>query len=144
LKLLGLTYVSKAKMLFDNNLLEKLASQFAERNTTYKITGYLYFDKGVFVQYVEGAHSSVRQLLSKIKKDHRHEVLNVLRDDQLVIRRFPNWAMKWLDKNRLCEINIEFILTDYLIFSAQTKNIVLNEKTVWRMIDKLSTIRNKV
>jgi len=122
--LLGLTYVSKAKISFDDVLLEKLASKSAKENKLYKITGYLY--------------------LSNIKNDYRNRVLNVLIDDKIRIRKFPSWNMKWLNKNMLIQINMEFVLTDYLVFSAKTKNTTLNEKTVWRMIDKLSAIRRKL
>jgi len=64
--------------------------------------------------------------------------------DQLSDRKFPNWSMKCFNKNKFIEINMESMLTDYLVFSAKTNNIALNEKTVWRMIDKLSEMRSKL
>lgn len=144
MKLTGLTYVSKAKILFDSVLLKSLATEYSKENKNYKITGYLYFDKNIFTQYIEGPMENIHQLYSNIKKDRKHEVLNELIYNSLTKRKFPNWGMKWLDKSMLGQINLEFILTDYLIFNSQTGNLTLNEKAVWRMIDKLATFRTVI
>lgn len=144
LKLLGLTYVSRAKIFFNDISLEKLASDAAKKNKSNHITGYLYFGKGLFIQYIEGPSSNVQQLFSNIKKDNRNEVLNVLIQNQLPGRKFPNWNMKWLNRNMIIEINLEYILTNYLVFSAKTNNVALNEKTVWGIIDKLSKMKNEL
>lgn len=144
MKLLGLVYVSNSKILFDDPLLKSLALEYDKKNKDYDITGYLYFDKDTFIQYIEGTYTDVEQLFTNIKKDNRHNIINVLKNNELAMRKFPNWHMRWLNKNMLSQINIEFIIADYLIFSSSTNNVTLKKETVWRMVDKLSTFRNKL
>jgi len=142
--LLGLVYVSKALEHFDDASLEKIASFAKKQNNKFQITGYLYFEKGIFIQYVEGSKPHVLQLFSNIKKDTRHEILNMQTHETLEERKFPLWKMRKLQKNELSQINMEHILIDYMMHCAQVQNKTINEEIIWRIIGKLSKLRTKI
>jgi len=139
--LLGLVYVSKALEHFDDTMLEKTASLAAKQNSKFNITGYLYYEKGVFFQYLEGRRLNVLQLFSNIEKDSRHEVLNMQTNETLVKRLFPQWKMRTLHKNELSQINMEHILVDYMKHCAQMQNKTLNKEIIWRIVNKISILR---
>lgn len=139
--LLGLVYVSKALENFDDTSLEEIASFAAKQNDRFHITGYLYYEKGIFMQYVEGSKLNVLQLFSNIEKDSRHEVLNIQTNKTLIKRKFPLWKMRQLQKHELSQTNMEHILIDYMKHCTEVNNIALNEDIVWRIVDKLSKLR---
>jgi len=142
--LLGLVYVSKALVHFDDALLKKIASLATKQNIRFDITGYLYYERGIFFQYFEGSRLTVLQLYSNIEKDSRHEVLNMQTNRTLKERKFPLWKMRRLQKNELSQINMEHILMDYMIHCAQVQNKTLNEEIIWRIVDKLSKLRSQL
>lgn len=141
--LLGLVYVSKAIEQFDDDLLEQIALLSSRQNVKFNITGYLYHERGIFFQYFEGSRLNVLQLFSNIQKDSRHEVLNMQTNKTLVKRKFPLWGMRKLQKYELIQISMEHLLIDYMRYCAQMQNKILNEQTVWRIVDKLSILRRK-
>jgi len=144
MSLLGLVYVSKALGHFNDASLDEIASLAAIQNNKFQITGYLYYEKGIFMQYIEGSTLNVQQLFSNIQKDSRHEVVNVQSNETLVKRKFPLWKMRKLQKNELSQINMEHILMDYMIHCAQVQNKILNEDIIWRIVDKLSKLRTQL
>jgi len=142
--LLGIVYVSKALEQFDDASLKKIASFASTQNSKFHITGYLYFEKGIFIQYIEGSSLNVLQLFSNIEKDSRHEVLNMQTNKTLEERKFPLWKMRRLKKNELSQTNMEHILMDYMMYNAQIKNRSLNQEIIWRIVDKLSKLRTQL
>lgn len=139
-----IVYVSQALVHFNDASLDKLASLAAQKNNQFDITGYLYYQKGIFIQYLEGSQLHVRQLFSNIKKDSRHKVLNMQTNEAIVKRKFPLWKMRQLQKDELSQINMEHILIDYMMHCARVQNKILNEEIIWRIVDKLSKLRAQI
>lgn len=137
-------YVSEALVYFDDASLDELASFAAQKNSQFDITGYLYYQKGIFIQYVEGSKAHVQHLFSNIKKDSRHKVLNMQTDETLLQRKFPLWEMRQLKKDELSQINMENILIDYMKHCARMQNKIVNKEIIWRIVDKLSKLRGQI
>jgi hypothetical protein len=140
----GIVYVSRALVPFGPEELDALASRAAERNAELGVTGYLFFEKDRFIQYIEGEGDAVRGLMTRIEQDPRHEVLNQL-FGEVAERRFPAWSMQRLQQHDLAEIRLERPLSDYLLFTAPAAHRTENwSDTVWRMVQTLSKFRNRL
>lgn len=132
----ALIYISKANVDFDDDTLLVLAERAAARNAEYEITGYLWFKKGQFVQYLEGEGTALDTLMLRIKEDERHQVLHQV-EAPLDCQRFPDWHMRYL--NSVCEISLDSILSDQLLLlntAYQTDEILVNG--VWRIVDSIA------
>lgn len=140
----GVVYVSEALVYFDKMALESLAAEAAALNFDRGITGYLYFEKDRFVQYIEGDEDTIDELMQVITRDKRHRVLHSIVEDGLEERRFPSWHMRQLRRKELCEVKLEHLLTDYLVFldSRQKERSESRcQSLVWGMVNRLSDLR---
>lgn len=63
------------------------------RNAAGAVTGMLLSENGRFLQALEGPEDTVRDLMSRIAEDPRHEHVRILVDEAVPARRFPDWAM---------------------------------------------------
>lgn len=104
------------------------------------ISGYLYYNKQSFLQYIEGSSNAVDNLVLKIKKDPRHSLIMSIEDYDLKKRRFPDWGMKSIAdvmfKNSVVETTIIQTLS---VFG--TSNIELNlssKNQLFKLMDQLS------
>ncbi|WP_197466068.1 BLUF domain-containing protein, partial [Oleiphilus sp. HI0080] len=88
--------------------------QASKNNLVLDISGYLYFEKGTFLQYIEGPADALECLFNKITLDERHKIYRHISDTKLTERRFPDWSMQWLTNAYLAEIRLENILIDQL------------------------------
>jgi hypothetical protein len=138
-------YVSKATVPFDDAALTELAAKASVRNAEIGVTGYLYFEKDRFVQYIEGDTPDVTELMSRIEKDSRHEVLHQIHADDVAKRRFPSWGMKKLVHSDLMEIRLEHLLTDHLLFLHKLPGNKDNwGQSVWRMVERISEFQTRL
>lgn len=136
----GLVYRSRALASFDQAQLKSLADHAAANNEDLGITGYLYYENGYFLQYIEGPPTLLEDLMMKIAEDPRHQVLSVLRSEELGQRKFPTWQMRWLSQSVLVSIRMEHILSDFLVMLEENtvERSIRNEKNVWEMVDQIS------
>ncbi len=91
--LIRLVYVSRAVR---DMPLEKVLSLIAKSRTANKardITGALLYDRGLFLQILEGPAGEVERLLASISRDHRHKDTRVLMREEIADRLFSNWSM---------------------------------------------------
>lgn len=140
----GVVYVSEALVYFDNMALESLAAESAALNFERGVTGYLYFEKDRFVQYIEGDEDTVDELMDVIARDTRHRVLHSVTEDDLSERRFPSWHMRQLRRNELVQVKLEHLLTDYLVYldSRDKERAERRSRSlVWGMVNRLSDLR---
>jgi len=70
-----------------------ILSTARSRNSREGITGILVFSGGCFAQVLEGAPGSLAQVFEKIEADNRHIDINVLFNEPLEVRNFPDWSM---------------------------------------------------
>lgn len=135
-------YISKANISFDESELVTLQQFASEMNSKFGISGYLYFEKGHFIQYIEGPEEAMANLITNLQGDSRHKVLHVVEEPNLHSRRFEEWAMRWLDRKSIAQIQMEHLLLDQL--NAMSKSPAITgtfTDTVYRMVDKLASAK---
>ena len=81
-------YISKATTAFDEAAIASLTELAAKENRKHKISGYLFFSKNKFLQYIEGEQTVLDQLIQNISKDNRHQIINLIEDNTLKHYRF--------------------------------------------------------
>ncbi len=144
----ALVYVSDEQTPFDEERLAALASRAATRNAELGVTGYLYYAKGRFLQYLEGEVATVSNLMDHIASDARHDVRTIFHSDELAERRFPSWGMRWINSGRRMQIELESVLADHLLFIESVRaNITLDHDwhpQVWSLVDKLAQAQQRL
>ncbi len=106
-----IVYVSQATRPFKEDQLADLLLHSRERNTKDGISGLLIyrfnddFNRGNFVQVLEGPESSLENVWSRISKDKRHHTVVVVEEGSIETRMFENWSMgfKNIDSQELRE-----------------------------------------
>lgn len=135
----GLLYVSDAEVEFGLEELRALARHASERNAETGITGYLYFEKSRFLQYVEGEREAVDELMPRIEADDRHRVLGTVVDDDLVDRRFPSWSMGRIVPSAVP--GVERTLADHVRLMTHVANRSPNwERGVWALVEEIARL----
>lgn len=146
----GIVYVSEARVYFDSISLESLAADSASRNFELDITGYLYFEKDRFVQYIEGDEAAVDTLFDAIRRDRRHRIMQQVVSEGLQQRRFPSWHMRELSRKELARVEVENVLNDDLLHLESPKQTSVEpreqtwENLVWGMVNRVSEVRGKL
>lgn len=92
-----LGYISFANGVVRRADLTALARQSARDNEGLGVTGVLFYDNGLFMQFLEGEEQVVRDLLAKIARDRRHSRLTVVVESPVPARHFPGWHMALAD-----------------------------------------------
>ena len=137
----GVVYVSKATMSFSFSKLKQLTDQSRENNNELGITGFLYYDHGRFLQYLEGREQQLMELLRKIRLDNRHHIIYTRVSVPLTSTRFPDWSMQFLDPAALLTVNLKSVLMDYLSYAQNNIELLYkaeSDEKVWNMIDKIA------
>ena len=100
-----IVYVSQANKPFTEDQLGKLLSHSRNRNTKDNITGLLIYrynsdyNRGNFVQVLEGPDIQLEDVWSRISKDNRHHTIVVVEEGILEERMFSNWSMGFKNIN---------------------------------------------
>lgn len=145
----GIVYVSEAKVYFDRLSLDGLAADCAARNFDAGVTGYLYFEKDRFIQYIEGDKETIDSLFDTISRDPRHTVLHHVTDDGFDERRFPSWHMRSLSSMELMQCKVEDFLSEYLVYldslsAGRNGGDERWRNVVWGMVNRLSSMRGQL
>jgi hypothetical protein len=140
--LAGVIYQSSAVVPFGERELDELEQFAATHNAVHGISGYLFFERGKFIQYFEGEQADVDQLLENIRRDTRHEIGLVFFDHDLEERRFPTWQMKHITADQL--IPLEHLLAQHLEWLGTLPPRFQSGKPVWRMVDRLSQLQYRM
>lgn len=144
-ELVAVVYCSRATVVFDEEKLEKLRRQSAEKNQRFDVTGYLHHDAASesFFQFLEGPRQAVEELMNEIVSDSRHQVLSIhwitaveryaaigrasvlaaqaqIHDDSQdaihdLTRLFPDWNMRCVSRQDFRSLNLEQTLNVILI-----------------------------
>lgn len=140
----ALVYSSKACVTFTLADLQQLADSAAQRNQADAITGYLYFDKGRFMQYIEGEVAALEDLKARLLRDPRHQILRMVEDEALAERRLPHWHMRWLRQGSLVQIRLEHILCDFMqLKTPRTHNRDLLAPHIWHLVEQIINLQTK-
>jgi hypothetical protein len=94
MSLKSLTYTSLARLDLQASDLEAIHRTAREVNALEGVTGLLIFNGTHFLQIIEGAPHAIDGLLDRLRRDPRHNGVEV-RDERLIEQRsFPQWSME--------------------------------------------------
>lgn len=134
-------YVSRAEIEFLPTDLTELAQFAEEKNSRMKVTGYLFFSRGRFLQYIEGESGPLDHLIASLSRDARHTMVASARESSLASRRFPRWHMRWIVQGDLAEIQMEHLVSDQLQLVQDCDSGSTSwQSSVWRMADTLARL----
>jgi hypothetical protein len=72
---------------------EAIAREAAVNNASRGVCGMLLYSPSHFIQVLEGDEVAVNEVLSRIRKDRRHDDVRVLDARTVTEREFGDWAM---------------------------------------------------
>ena len=84
-----------------DDALAELLEQSRARNLRNRITGLLLYKNGHFMQVLEGDEANVMKIFESIERDPRHKNIDVLREEYIQHRNFPDWSMGFKNVDRL-------------------------------------------
>ncbi len=88
-----LVYTSIASPDLTEESVQSMLAAAREHNASAEITGLLLFRSGTFIQFLEGAAEEIDLLISRIRRDDRHQDVRVIIEEPVDQRRFPDWRM---------------------------------------------------
>ncbi|GGD45703.1 blue light sensor protein [Erythrobacter arachoides] len=81
-------------------------------NASVGVTGALVFTGTHFAQVVEGEETVVSELIASIGRDERHTKLEIVIQDPLTARRFPDWSMAYNGPSQFVSRHVMRLLND--------------------------------
>ena len=122
--------------------LKEIDAVAKQANLESGITGVLFYDRGRFLQALEGQEHDVRRLYEKIATDPRHRNPRILVDEPVEERSFADWSMDTFYIHSPDTINEETLCHLRSIYDAHFK---MNSKNfisfLQEMIDKLDIFK---
>ena len=95
-----LVYTSQSDSSIDDEEIRNIQKLSQAMNRINRITGYLVYHQGVFIQYIEGPKKNVKRLYQNISRDLRHHEVTLLAEGTSNKRLFIGWAMGCQRLNR--------------------------------------------
>ncbi|MEM9402042.1 MAG: BLUF domain-containing protein [Pseudomonadota bacterium] len=89
-----LTYSSRACNPVSRPAAVQLASDAASNNLGNQVSGVLFSENGVFLQWLEGPADRVCGLMQRIAADSRHTDVSILNAGWVADRRYSDWPMQ--------------------------------------------------
>lgn len=89
----SIVYSSVATSELTSIDIAELVTECRVKNRKVGVTGMLMSEDDKFLQVLEGPEYLVRDLMSLIERDPRHDQVKVLAEEQITTRRFPDWSM---------------------------------------------------
>jgi hypothetical protein len=86
-------YRSRATRAFEPAMLPALVASAQQRNRRERLTGIVFHDRGRFLQWLEGAPAGLERVLGSIRRDRRHDQLEVLANGPAPRRMFGGCDM---------------------------------------------------
>lgn len=90
--LLQIVFVSASRWPLSEAEVARIANAARRANAALGITGLLLYRAGRFYGVVEGPGAPLLALMERIMCDRRHRDLRVLREEEIVTRRFETWS----------------------------------------------------
>lgn len=134
-----ITYSSVAKPGLSIKEIEEIITQANQYNTAHDITGCLLYNKGYFLQILEGEKQLVMSLINKIRLDDRHDHFMILSEGQTKFRTFKEWAMAYYHNPLNAQLNSEVkeIKDSLLELSSGSKKRNFALKVFWYNVKNL-------
>jgi methanogenic corrinoid protein MtbC1 len=93
-----LCYQSRAKRRPSSEDLAQLVLEARERNRQFGVTGMLVHEGDRFFQWLEGPGAALEGLWSSIRRDDRHDDIELLGEGVTPIRLFSEWDLRFLHR----------------------------------------------
>lgn len=90
---LSIDYVSAGAIPLSDDDIAAILVQARANNVEHHPTGALIYHEGKFVQILEGPDDEVRARFAVIRADPRHRSIQMVSEEQIVSRQFPDWTM---------------------------------------------------
>jgi hypothetical protein len=100
-------YTSSAVKPFSQAELTALLRKARIKNTRLGVTGMLLYDRGSFLQVLEGEVDDVRSVYGIISKDPRHERVVKLLETTVANRSFGDWSMGFAAGEQIRAANLD-------------------------------------
>jgi len=110
MEIFGLTYVSSAHGLYDQEIYRDVAVRSQPFNADHAITGILLVYNETIIQFLEGPKSEVWDLYRRIEQDSRHRNPILISTNDLDEREFPDWSMGYQEITELADPKYLFSL----------------------------------
>ena len=94
MKLKTTTYTSLARLDLTADDIEAIHRTAREVNALEGITGLLVFNGTHFLQIVEGSPQAVDELIERLRRDPRHNGIEIRDQREIAERSFPDWSME--------------------------------------------------
>ena len=95
----AIVYISQETQPFSSQDLRDLLQSAISKNRENGVTGYLHYETGYFMQYIEGEVDALYETMERVALDNRHTIFYRAEDEDLQERRFPDWYMRWEDRD---------------------------------------------
>ncbi|WP_311276037.1 BLUF domain-containing protein [Methylobacterium sp. WCS2018Hpa-22] len=82
------------------------------RNARLQVTGALIATDARFAQILEGSQAAIDELMDSIRRDRRHEHVDVVQDRQTAKREFSIWSMAYSGRSVFAESLIGALATN--------------------------------
>lgn len=131
-------YLSQANQPFTSQDLSELQKACIQKNRASSITGYLWFTKSQFLQYIEGDSIAVDKLMGKITQDSRHNIISCC-SKVIPKAKFAGWDMNYIDTTKTLNMGPENLLSSQLLMlKASILENVDTSRSIWHLADILA------
>jgi len=96
-------YISSSVKPMNYDELSALLQQCRDNNHKQRVTGLLLYQKGTFMQMLEGEKQTVLDLYDTIKNDERHTGVHIVATGDIEGRNFENWSMGFFNMDKAGE-----------------------------------------
>ena len=100
-------------------VLTDICTASRRNNAEVDITGLLFFQKGVFLQALEGNKDAISALMRRVDEDPRHANIQILVDEPIKKRSFGEWHMDSLNMDEHKALDPDVLLQFKQDFSKQ-------------------------
>jgi len=92
-----LLYVSESCLRWpdDAREVDDIVEVARTRNDALDLTGALIYTRTHFAQVLEGSAEAIAEVMTSIRADARHRNINIVSDDAIEARYFPDWSMAY-------------------------------------------------
>lgn len=132
-------YISQAHEL---SHLSKILADAKRSNLRNDVTGLMSFNKGRYLQIIEGSNGIMSELISNISSDDRHHGINTILDIETSHRYFGDWTMKLvplLARNKSFEIFMKIMAPKLRVMPESKQELVKLFHESATVVDKLET-----
>ncbi len=91
--LIHIVYLSVSKRELTEKELADFLTNIRAKNKKLKVSGLLLYNKGMFIQVIEGEKNTILNLFQNVTNDNRHSNIVKLLEEDIVRRSFPDWSM---------------------------------------------------